>query len=365
MIHNWLLSSGHFQTIWGPIWRRPPHVDRKRYRLLTEDRDFIHIDVQDTFEADASVMDSDVGVIIWHGLTGSSNSHYVLGLQENLTVRKILSVAVNHRGCSGEANWLARGYHAGDYQDIDFAVKSILKRYPGRRWVLCGYSLGGSMLINWLSRAQVPEAVVGAVGVSVPFELGSCSDYVNTGFAKVYRNWLLKGVQKQIIDKKQSLSRVAPDEFKRLHGLGDVERFQDFKTFDHEFVAPLHGFDSGEHYYASSSVRSQLLSVSTPLALVHSRDDPLMPPEVIPSPSELHENTYLHCEEAGGHLGFLRINRLGMHYWLDEVVAKVAEAMLDPVQVGAPAITLAPLMAADTVSLPPDMPVPVSANNRS
>ncbi|MEY3881533.1 MAG: hypothetical protein RIQ94_2329 [Pseudomonadota bacterium] len=52
-------------------------------------------------------------IILLHGLTGSSQSVYIKGLQRTLLQQGFRSVALNFRGCSGELNHSARCYHSG------------------------------------------------------------------------------------------------------------------------------------------------------------------------------------------------------------------------------------------------------------
>src|ERR1700712_3525946 len=90
------LGNPHLQTLWGPLWRKQPPLARARERLWLADGDFIDIDWHGPLAAQAPL------VIVLHGLTGSSHSPYVLGLQGALASRGWASVGLNCRGCSGE-----------------------------------------------------------------------------------------------------------------------------------------------------------------------------------------------------------------------------------------------------------------------
>ena len=77
----WWLPGPHLQTLWSPFCRTPPSLKRQRERLWLEDGDFLDLDWHGPHEADAPL------VLVLHGLTGSSSSHYVLGLQQELADR--------------------------------------------------------------------------------------------------------------------------------------------------------------------------------------------------------------------------------------------------------------------------------------
>ena len=65
-------------------------------------------------------------MLVLHGLTGSSNSPYVAGLQQALATRGWASAALNWRGCSGEPNLLPRSYHSGASEDLAAAIAHLL-----------------------------------------------------------------------------------------------------------------------------------------------------------------------------------------------------------------------------------------------
>ena len=77
----WWLPSPHLQTLWGSLCRTAPKLQRRRERLWLDDGDFLDLDWHGPHEAEAPL------VLVLHGLTGSSSSHYVLGLQQQLAAR--------------------------------------------------------------------------------------------------------------------------------------------------------------------------------------------------------------------------------------------------------------------------------------
>lgn len=90
----WWLPNPHLQTLWSPFFRRGPTLERQRERLWLADGDFIDLDWAGPHDAETPL------VLALHGLTGSSSSHYILGLQRALLERGWASVALNWRGCS-------------------------------------------------------------------------------------------------------------------------------------------------------------------------------------------------------------------------------------------------------------------------
>ena len=102
-------------------------------------------------------------VVIVHGLTGNSQSQYVLGLQHALDAIGWASVAMNCRGATGEANDRPRAYHAGAHDDLADVMRLVRERYTDVPLALVGYSLGGAISLNYLALEKPPERLFAAV----------------------------------------------------------------------------------------------------------------------------------------------------------------------------------------------------------
>jgi predicted alpha/beta-fold hydrolase len=138
---------GHLQTIVASLLP-PPRVALQRSRWETPDGDFI--DVDSAGDPTAPPM------VLFHGLEGSSDSHYARRLAQALPAAG-WRIAIPHwRGCSGEPNRKPRAYHSGDSAEVDW----ILRRFPPPVDAI-GVSLGGNALLKWLGeRSDAATAVV-------------------------------------------------------------------------------------------------------------------------------------------------------------------------------------------------------------
>ena len=63
-------------------------------------------------------------------------------------------VVPHFRGCSGEANRLARSYHSGDSREIDWILRRLKIANPRSQIYVVGVSLGGNMLLKWLGEKE-------------------------------------------------------------------------------------------------------------------------------------------------------------------------------------------------------------------
>ena len=308
----WWLPGPHLQTLWSPLLKRQPIPLRTREKLILPDGDFINLDW----------CGHDRGqplIILLHGLTGCSRSKYILGLQAALLTQGYQSVAMNFRGCGGEVNHHTKGYHSGISEDLDAVASQLAERYPNRFLGAVGFSLGGNVLLKYLGEQQATTPLKCAVAVSVPFELSRSSERINQGFSRAYRNRLLRDMIGYITRKKQHFHQQhMHEQLETLEALGNVESINTFQAFDHQFTAPLHGFESGEAYYARCSSRQFLPSIEIPTLIIHSKDDPFVFASSIPGEGELSESTQLELAPRGGHVGFVTGSPLKPRYWLEE-----------------------------------------------
>ena len=164
----WWQPGGHVQTIWAalcakggesPAWRRE--------RWDTPDGDFIDIDFSSHL-ASASAPT----LVLFHGLEGSSSSHYAKALAQ-VCAQRGWHLAVPHfRGCSGEPNRLLRAYHSGDADEVDWILRRLQQGASGELLAM-GVSLGGNALARWagLQQQAAAELVKGAAVICAPLDL--------------------------------------------------------------------------------------------------------------------------------------------------------------------------------------------------
>ena len=299
----WWCRGPHGQTLWARLARRPPHVALQRERLELPDGDFIDLDW--TEKGSGPI------VIVLHGLEGSSDSPYARGLLRAIERRGWRGVVMHFRGCSGEPNRLARSYHSGDTGDLDFLAATLRRREPRTRLATVGFSLGGNVLLKWLGKAGGVTPLHAAVAVSVPFVLHGAAERLQQGFSRLYQWQLLHSLRQTVAAKQRHMELPL---IRR-----DLSTLKNFRDFDEYVTAPLHGFDSADHYYTASSSRQYLEGITVPTLLLHASDDPFMTESAIPRPDELSESVTLELSPHGGHVGFVAgVWPWRPRYWLDE-----------------------------------------------
>jgi len=292
------LPGGHAQTIWPALFSRRFHGDAPafvRERWNTPDGDFIDVD---WLEAPARTDSTAPLLVLFHGLEGSSRSHYAHAFADWARARDWRFAVPHFRGCSGEINLAPRAYHSGDYEEIGWMLARLRERQRGTM-VAVGVSLGGNALLRWAEEAgdtaaQVTRAVA---AVCSPIDLAAGGAAIGRGFNRlVYTRMFLRTMVPKALDK-----------LAQHPGLFDRERLlaaRDLYDFDDVFTAPLHGFANTEDYWRRGSAKPHLHRIRIPALVLNARNDPFIPAASLPAPGEVGEHVTLWQPPHGGHVGF-------------------------------------------------------------
>jgi hypothetical protein len=307
------LPGAHAQTIW-PLLIKGPLPRYRRERWETPDDDFIDLDwISGTAGAPC--------VVLFHGLEGSSRSHYARRLMHAVEERCWHGVVVHFRGCSGEPNRLPRAYHSGDSAEIDWVVRRIHARdFPAI--FLAGVSLGGNAMLKWLAErgAEASALVDAAAAVSAPLDLAAANTALSSGFNLVYARHFLRTLIPAALEKER-----------RFPGRIDVRRAITSRTlrdFDDAVTAPLHGFLGADDYYARSSAGPLLSAILAPTLLLNAANDPFLPSSALPAQERLPPAVILEVPAHGGHVGFVHGAPPGRIDWLAQRILMHFDAHL-------------------------------------
>ena len=324
----WWLNNPHLQTLYPALLRKPPGPTLKRERLITDDNDFLDIDFCGDEEPSQRPL-----IILLHGLTGSSQSKYIKGLQQVLLTQGLRSVALNFRGCSGEYNDSSRCYHSGETGDIDFLYRTLRAREPKTPMAAVGFSIGGNVLLKWLGEQGSEVDLFAATAVSVPLVLSSCANKLDNGFSKLYRASLLRELKQYIRLKQHHLESLGKsEEAEILRQIGDLDAITSFWQYDDRVIAKLYDFANVDDYYQRSSSRQFLQAIKVPTLLIQAQDDPFMTAEVLPELAELSSSVSLEITAGGGHVGFISGNNpFRAEYWLEQRIPEFLRQQLSNV----------------------------------
>jgi predicted alpha/beta-fold hydrolase len=271
------LPGGHAQTIYPLLIKAaPPPYRRERWE--TPDSDFIDLDWMDA-PTDASDTQALPLLILFHGLEGSSSSHYATSLMAATKARGWTGVVSHFRGCSGESNRLPRAYHSGDSDEIDWVLRRLRQRHPERPIYVTGVSLGGNALLKWLGEREflANDVINAAASVCAPLDLAICGHHLGRGFNKVYTH-----TSSTRSSRRRCMALPAPT-------------------------------TTGGGRRASRGCAG----IRLPTLLLNARNDPFLPPTRC-LPSAMSASVRLDFPRQGGHVGFVTGSLPGRLDWLPQ-----------------------------------------------
>ena len=299
------LFNGHLQTIIPSLQDKKGRLPYDRQRFTLSDGDFVDIDW-------LKAGYGRVAVLI-HGLEGGSQRKYLRKMAKHLHEKGWDVLAWNARSCSGEMNKAFRLYEHGEIGDLAEVIDSVVQDKSYRQMILVGFSMGGSIVINYLSRMAdtLPKIVTHGVAISTPCNLGECADQLDKWDNFLYRNKFKRKLYKKIKYKAEQFpGRVD------VSKLSEVKCWRDFDEF---FSAPVNGYTDADDFYKRASAGNHVAGVKVPTLMINAANDPFLTPSCSPfGIAENHQYFYLEVTKNGGHVGFP--DKRKQDYWLGKRV---------------------------------------------
>ena len=312
------LPGGHLQTLY-PLLLKGHGPRYRRQRWETPDGDFLDADwTIAPAQPDAPV------VVLFHGLEGSSGSHYARALMRAVAARGWAGVVPHFRGCSGEPNRLPRAYHSGDADEIDWILATVKQYVDGRPLFAAGVSLGGNALLRWAGSQpdRARQMLDRCAAVCAPLDLMAAGHALGRGFNRVYTRHFLR-----------TLIPAALAKAHRFPGTINTVRTRTARTlyqFDDAVTAPLHGFAGVEDYWTRASAKPWLGRIQLPTLVINASNDPFLPAHALPPVADVSPWVTLEYPAAGGHVGFVSGPFPGNLRWLPERLLGFFDAGLPP-----------------------------------
>ena len=347
----WWLPGGHAQTLYGSLVVRHHHIFFIRERVETPDGDFLDFDwagpglfsdrkadggaiqhdpqlrdtaarrwVRDDDRRQMEYLADTPALVLFHGLEGSSRSHYAQSVAQYFRARGWLTVIAHFRGCSGFPNRMARAYFSGDSTDIGFMLDTVRQRAPQARWHAAGISLGGNAMLKYLGEVESDAAWLrAAAAVSVPLDLVACGQSLSETRVgrQLYCRHFLRTMRPKVLDKAR-----------RFPGTIDALRLahaRSLREFDDLYTAPMHGYRNALDYWTRASSKPRLKTIAVPTLVLNARNDPFVPAPSLPGSHECSDAILLHQPAQGGHAAFVCGPVPGHLNWLPARLARFFE----------------------------------------
>jgi len=290
------LRGGHIQTMANFFLRRRIPLPPGERRLI-EVEPGVQVLCHCHWQANR---ENALTVIIVHGLEGSSESPYMLGIAAKGTAAGMNVVRMNQRNCGGTDALSATLYHSGRSQDIAAVAQRLLQQDGIPRFALAGFSMGGNLVLKLAGEwgREGPPQFRAVVAVCPSMNLAASADALHLAGNRVYEYYFMWQLRRRLRMK----ARLFPKTFDtaRLRGVTTL------REFDDKITAYYCGFQGASDYYDRSAAANVVERIAVPTLILHAANDPFI--RILPETRQkiLANPNISFVETAdGGHCSFL------------------------------------------------------------
>jgi predicted alpha/beta-fold hydrolase len=239
-------------------------------------------------------------VIIVHGLEGSSESQYMLGIAAKGIAVGMNVVRMNQRNCGGTDALSTTLYHSGRSQDVAAVAQNLLDQDHVSRFALAGYSMGGNLVLKLAGEwgKDAPPQFRAVATVCPAMNLAASADALHLPGNRLYEYHFMWKLRRRLLAK----ARLFPEVFdiSRLRGLTSL------RDFDDKITAYYCGFEGASDYYQRSAAANVVDRIAVPALILHAANDPFIRilPETRQKVLSNPNVTFIETED-GGHCSFL------------------------------------------------------------
>ncbi len=260
------LRGGHLQTVASFLIPRRFHLPPPEERLI-EVEPGVQVLCHCHWQADRA---RPLTVIIVHGLEGSSDSQYMLGITQKGLAAGMNVVRYNQRNCGGTDALAPVLYHSGLSNDVAAVARDVIARDGVSRLALVGFSMGGNIVLKlageWGSDAPPQFRAVAACCPAI--DLALSADTLHEPSNRIYETYFLLALRRRMMQK----ARLFPGHFdvSRLHGLRSL------REFDDKVTAYYCGFTGVDDYYDRASAAHVVERIAVPTLILYAANDPFI-----------------------------------------------------------------------------------------
>ena len=314
------LSNAHLQTIVGNFLPRSP----LEFNGIAET---VEVDPSDGSRVlchchwqPADLRAARLTVILVHGLEGSSNSRYILGLSKRAWMAGFNVVRMNMRNCGDSDRLTPTLYHSGLSGDVGAVMNHFTRNLGLERIALVGYSMGGNLVLKLAGEWAARPPLVAVAGVCPVIDLAPSADALHEPANRVYEFHFLRGLMRRFRRKALLFSDIY-----QTAGIGPV---RSIREFDQKIVARYCGFrDADDYYYRAASARV-VDHITVPALLLRALDDPFIR-LTSETRARLFANPKVELVETahGGHCAYLSRGAGDEIHWAEATVIRYLQAV--------------------------------------
>lgn len=254
-------------------------------------------------------------LVLVHGLEGSSESGYMLGLAERAFRAGWNAVRLNQRNCGGTESLTPTLYNSGLSGDYRAVLAELIERDSLPEIFFAGYSMGGNLVLKMAGEmaAGAPRQLRGVAAVCPCIDLALCADALAAPRNAIYNKHFVRGLNARMRRK----SRLFPGKF----DLSLLPQVRSVREFDDVITAKYCGFRDAADYYARSSALRVIAEIRVPTLMITAQDDPFVPYSSFSSPAiTKNQCIRVNAPLRGGHCAFLSRHAGDARHWAEACI---------------------------------------------
>jgi uncharacterized protein len=314
--HAWL-KSGHLQTVAGPFLRRKftlPVAEERLFRVDAESQIKGACHWQAGKRRDAPV------IVTVHGLEGSCDSNYAMGIADKAYARGFHCVRLNQRNCGGTEALTPTLYNSGMSGDYSAVLMELIEKDGFEQVFFAGYSMGGNLVTKMAGEfgEAAPRQLRGVAAVCPALDLSACADALERPENFFYQRHFVKG----LLQRYRRKAELFPERYSK-NGFGHVRTVREF---DDVITAPAFGFKDAEEYYEAAGAKKVIARASVPVLMITAQDDPFVPYQAFLR-ARVQENprVLFVAPKHGGHCGFISRGEGKERFWAEARIVEFCE----------------------------------------
>ena len=251
-------------------------------------------------------------VLLVHGLEGSSESRYMLGIAIKAYRAGFNVIRMNQRTCGGTEHLTPTLYNSGLSEDYRAIVTELVQRDGLDRIWLVGYSMGGNLVLKAAGELSASQpALAGVLAVCPNIDPTRCAEALEQPRNWIYHKHFLMNLKARL--RRKATLFPGRWDLSRLNGISRISEFDDVYT------AHDGGYLNGADYYDRAGARHVLGSIVVPALIITAQDDPFIPYSMFTIPViQRHPAIRVVAPRQGGHCGFFHGSRNGEDpYWAE------------------------------------------------
>jgi len=251
-------------------------------------------------------------LVLIHGLEGSSESPYMLGIAERAFAGGFSVLRVNQRNCGDTEHLTPELYNSGLSCDCRAVLVELVERDALPEVFFVGYSMGGNLVLKMAGElgSQAPQQLRAVCAVAPSLDLAACADAIALRQNFLYEWHFIRGLKQRLRRK----ARLFPGRY----ALDGLRRVRTLREFDDVVTAPHSGYRDAVDYYFRASASRVIAGIRVPTLMLTAQDDPFIPFASFQDPAlAANSRITLVAPPHGGHCGFISRRAGDERFWAE------------------------------------------------